>query len=166
MQSGSKSGEGGGNTPPVTKSFKDWGQFNQAMEELVKAINLKQYTPLDIVAIGKGGLIPAGMLWQHFPDARMHVVKVSTYRGEGGVEKGQTLATGYVSAALNYPTTLVVDDICDSGTTFKFLCKQFLSRAKYAVPFVRWRNLGLPHFAAQVVTNDDWIVFPWEINNG
>lgn len=56
--------------------------------------------------------------------------------------------------------TLVVDDLVDSGRTLAPLFKQFKTDAAFAKPHS-------PHvYAPSARVIDDWLVFPWERNNG
>ena len=66
----------------------------------------------------------------------------------------------------NYGTCLIVDDISDSGKTFHFLKKYYLTEVEcltdYAALVVKPKSSFMPDYFAMSVSNDVWVKFPWE----
>jgi len=60
---------------------------------------------------------------------------------------------------------VVIDDICDSGETFKIV-KQLFPMAKTAVLFRREGAGFQTDFHCHTIVDDRWLVFPWEVNDG
>ena len=87
-----------------------------------------------------------------------------------GMPRGGLIPAVMISHRLNIPMThnpskpniLVVDDICDSGETFKeFWVKHPLT--KFAcLHFKPHISIFNPHFSSNKLYSDDWIVYPWE----
>jgi hypoxanthine phosphoribosyltransferase len=103
---------------------------------------------VSIYGIPRGGMIPAIMV-VHQLEAR-------------GIQ-------ARFAADLNHlmPSELhklvIIDEICDSGDTFKVV-KQLFPFANTATVFRRHDATFEPNFVAQPVVPGKWLEFPWEIN--
>ena len=69
--------------------------------------------------------------------------------------------------ALNYSfhrlATVIVDDVADSGKTLEKLTK-FQVGVVYTVTWVRKpQSIVTPDFSVDVVSDDTWVNFPWEV---
>lgn len=81
-----------------------------------------------------------------------------------GLERGGLIPAVIVSHKLNIPyvysiesTTLVVDDICDTGETLSFILGGVYTAVLHYKPTAKHK----PTFYAQEV-GDEWIIYPWE----
>lgn len=57
---------------------------------------------------------------------------------------------------------VVIDEICDSGDTFKVI-KQLFPMAKTATVFHRKSAVFTADYHAYEVEDDRWLLFPWEV---
>ena len=130
-------------TKTKNKSFLSWSDIEVLVNELCNNIIKSKIEIKDIFGLQRGGLIPAVMI--------SHKLNLPMTKG--------TIT----------PTTLIIDDICDSGVTFNDFYQKH--QVEYAFPF----NLKtvclhfkpntsqfLPTTWAKTITTDDWIVYPWE----
>lgn len=120
-----------------------------------------------ILAIGRGGLIPAAMIAYQFGcKTGMHVtlesLNVTSYHNE---EKGML----HIHGSPNNMTaeglhTLIVDDIADSGATLEAL-KGLLPQALTAVIVHKSTSSILPDYCGHSDKDGDkyWYVFSWEL---
>jgi hypoxanthine phosphoribosyltransferase len=60
---------------------------------------------------------------------------------------------------------IIVDDICDTGKTFKFFHKYF-PNALYVCAFVKPEGRDHCHYFGHSYDQDQWLVFPWAPNDG
>ncbi len=66
-----------------------------------------------------------------------------------------------------HATTLIVDDIADSGKTLIDFIQGF--RSKFIIYptivtfFKRYTSKAIPEFIGEEIHNDDWLIFPWEM---
>lgn len=142
-----------------------WQEVGQACRDLVEEIleNQKSYQKVEtIVCVAKGGMIPAGIIWQHFPKAEMVMLRVSSY-DECGNKNGQVrILNPQVLVHLHSPSSiLVVDDICDSGDTFRKV-EEYLPGAQYAPMLLREKCSFKPTYSKWRAPTPGWVQFPWE----
>lgn len=59
---------------------------------------------------------------------------------------------------------IVIDDICDTGKTFKILRARFPD-ALYVAAFAKPAGVVLCDYYGMLVPQDNWVVFPWAPND-
>jgi hypoxanthine phosphoribosyltransferase len=150
---------------PVAKQYISYLGMQETVHSLVEHMMVEKYKPKMIVAIAKGGVIPAGMLMQIYPDAKLNVIQVVSYEG---VRKTEHILIGDWNHTWNSPDTLFIDEICDTGGTFECLRKRFY-HAKFAACYNRqnaiFHPVRAPDFVGQSISTDAWLVFPWELDS-
>jgi hypoxanthine phosphoribosyltransferase len=116
------------------KRFITWEYIDAAVDNIAAQILSSDHQIKHVYGMPRGGLIPTVML--------SHKLSIPLF------------TPGMVISS----TTLVVDDICDSGTTM-------YNYWKYGIPFAtihtKLTASVQPTFHYEVV-GDDWIVYPWE----
>ena len=115
--------------------------------------------PKGILIITRGGLIPGGMLASLSHIKNIRVVVLESY------EKMKRGALRLIHKP-NIPNKgagwLVIDDIVDTGATTKFVQKLF-PKAHYLSLVVKPQGEHLVHDYSYKVSQDTWVVFPWEV---
>ena len=154
---------------PSTEKETDWKMawehVDYGVEHLwvdIQRVMGEQPNISTIIAIGKGGVIPASLLWQRLPNAAFEVVHISSYLKTGKVDP--IMHNRLPLKMYNTSDVLVVDDICDSGDTFRFV-HQYIPKAKYACMLARKEEFVKNPFKYDFmgyVVNDIWVDFPWE----
>jgi xanthine phosphoribosyltransferase len=111
-----------------------------------------------IVAITRGGLIPAAIIARELELRLIESVCVMTYdeevRGEPVVTKPPTIAgdgTGF----------LVIDDLVDTGTTARVV-RALLPNAHFACIYAKPAGKPVIDTFVMEVSQDTWILFPWD----
>ena len=128
------------------------------IDELVKEIANKasSYKPTHIVGIARGGLVPAVML-SHQLNLPMETL---------GVSFRDNKATHHTKfKPIKDARYLIVDDINDSGTTFKVVTDIFKNRRldhRTAALINKEKSDFNVDFYGEMFYHDDWINFPWE----
>ena len=128
------------------------------IDELVKEVanRASSFKPTHIVGITRGGLIPAVMLSHSF-DLPMETL---------GVSFRDNRATHHTKfKPIDDARYLIVDDINDSGTTFKVVSDIFRNRRlTFATSaLINKEKSGFNvDFYGEMFYHDDWINFPWE----
>lgn len=111
-----------------------------------------------IVAVARGGLVPAAILARELDIRLVDTVCVVSYDdkvqrdGEVDVLK---------SCEGDGQGWLVVDDLVDSGKTFRRL-RQMLPKAYYATVYAKPLGRDVVDSTVKAVEQDRWIVFPWD----
>jgi hypoxanthine phosphoribosyltransferase len=147
------------------KALYSWDHFHQLVGEIKKKI---QTTPNVIVSIGKGGSIPGVILAEMFECTNLNL-GLRSYKGEtrGDIHEYQSIKC---FEGLRDANILIVDDIADSGETFKYAVKKFLGngceRVQTASVFYKPCSKFKPDYYAEEVHEKTWIVQPWEPFDG
>lgn len=126
-----------------------WEQIDDACGRLARL--LRNPKPSAIVAVLRGGLVPATILSYALGAPIVDVVdprRSSTYR------PGRDL--------------LVVDDVCDTGATLEHL-RSYFPNARFAALYTKPIGEALCSFVVHPfiipVPQDTWITFPWSPND-
>ena len=128
------------------------------IDDLVKEVanRASSFKPTHIVGITRGGLIPAVMLSHSF-DLPMETL---------GVSFRDNRATHHTKfKPIDDARYLIVDDINDSGTTFKVVSDIFRNRRlTFATSALinKEKSYFNVDFYGEMFYHDDWINFPWE----
>jgi hypoxanthine phosphoribosyltransferase len=127
----------------MEKIYITWSEIEELTDILCSQITESGIVFETIFGLQRGGLIPAVLLSHKL---------------------GIPMTKGTISH-----TTLIVDDICDSGETFLEFSKRY--QTEFAFPFnLKFACLHFkpqtsifnPDFSANKFLSDSWIVYPWE----
>ena len=139
------------------KIYITWQEFHQHSKLLAEKIKQDIPSVNQIVAISRGGLIPAGILSYELGVRNCNLINISRYddntqRNDADISISTTLSD--LSS-----DTLIVDDLVDSGRTFDIL-KTLYPNAKKVCVYAKPKGVGSPDLYAQALP-DKWVVFPW-----
>ncbi len=121
------------------------------------ALAAKAFQPTAILAITRGGLVPATMIGHHLNLRRIETICASSY-GESHQQEGLSLGTPPTFAATD--RVLIVDDLIDTGHTLAAVAALYPD-AKTAVLLNKHRT-QTADFTGERARADAWVVFPWE----
>jgi xanthine phosphoribosyltransferase len=135
-----------------------WDQLHRDSKAL--AWRLVERGPFrGVVAITRGGLIPAAVVARELECRVIETVSVVTYdeeqRGEPRVVKGP-------AAAGDGEGWLLIDDLVDTGTTAR-LVRAMLPRAHFATVYAKPAGRPIVDSYVTEVSQDTWILFPWDV---
>jgi xanthine phosphoribosyltransferase len=148
--------------PLPDKAFPvSWDQFHRDARAL--AWRLASSGPFEaIVAITRGGLVPAAIVARELNVRRIETVCVESYhdytkQGELRVLKGVTSDVTKSGGQ----GVLIVDDLVDTGKTAKVV-RELLPKAHFAAVYAK--PMGRPQVDTFIteVSQDTWIYFPWD----
>ena len=111
-----------------------------------------------IVAITRGGLIPAAIVARELEARLIETVSVVTYNEE---ERGLPQVIKPPAAAGDGDGWLLVDDLVDTGTTAKVV-RALLPKAHFATVYAKPKGRPLVDTFITEVSQDTWILFPWD----
>ncbi len=136
-----------------------WDQLHRDAKAL--AWRLMDKAPwAGIVAITRGGLIPAAVIARELECRLIETVSIVTYDEE---KKGEPSVVKPPVAALESQGAgwLIVDDLVDTGTTAKVI-RGMLPKAHFATVYAK--PAGKPQVDTFIteVSQDTWILFPWD----
>ena len=116
-----------------------------------------------IVAITRGGLIPAAIIARELELRLVESVSILTYgQGEADwTELGEPVVIKPPAAAGDGAGFLIVDDLVDTGTTARVV-RGLLPRAHFATVYAKPAGRPTVDDYITEVSQDTWIMFPWD----
>jgi xanthine phosphoribosyltransferase len=134
-----------------------WDQLHRDARALAQAlIGLGPWQ--GIVAITRGGLIPAAIVARELGCRLVESVSVAAYEEES---IGEPALLKPPAAAGDGSGFLIIDDLVDTGTTAK-LVRALLPRAHFACVYAKPAGRAVADTCVMDVPQDTWILFPWD----
>jgi xanthine phosphoribosyltransferase len=134
-----------------------WDQLHRDARLLAQAlIGLGPWQ--GIVAITRGGLIPAAIVARELGCRLVECVSVAAYEEEA---IGEPALLKPPVAAGDGTGFLIIDDLVDTGTTAK-LVRGLLPRAHFACVYAKPAGRPIADTCVMDVPQDTWILFPWD----
>lgn len=144
----------------------EWPEIEAQIDTLASSIAAENLVAHCIVAVLRGGMIPARLLADRLagrPD--LLTVEIKAYKATG-IVAAQPVLVRPIHERLDGRTVLAVDDIADSGITLDVLRAHLTSlgaaRVTTATLYRKSGSSATPNYFAAVAAPDEWIVFPWE----
>ena len=116
-----------------------------------------------IVAVTRGGLIPAAIIGRELDCRLIESISVVSYDQNAGGEEHQEgpQVIKAPAAAGDGDGFLIVDDLVDSGITAQ-LVRKLLPRAYFACLYAKPSGRPFTDRFVVEVPQDTWILFPWD----
>lgn len=134
-----------------------WEQLHRDAKTLAK--QLHTMGPWQgIVAISRGGLIPAAIIAREIECRLVESLCIVTYDDE---QRGTPQLIKPASAAGDGTGWLVIDDLVDSGSTLTAV-RALLPHAYIATLYAKDQGKALVDCFVQEVPQTSWILFPWD----
>jgi xanthine phosphoribosyltransferase len=136
---------------------RSWAEIETDCLDLANRLLVRPYR--GIIAIARGGLVPAALLSRVLDIKRIETICISSY--EGCLHGELEMVKPPVEDLGDGEGWLLVDDLVDTGATAKVV-RAMLPRAHFATLYAK--TLGRPWVDTCVgeVEQTVWIVFPWE----
>ena len=158
------------------KLFLSWSDVTSAVIGIAARIKDHHYEPKRILAVARGGLIPATLLSHLLGVKEVGSIQLESYNEEHTSERirmyRQTAGDlnnfqhwGNFASYWDKADTLVVDDLWDSGNTHNWIHEMF-PEAVATTLFYKDRDDNshrIVSFPGAPLNKDRWVVFPWEI---
>jgi hypoxanthine phosphoribosyltransferase len=140
-----------------------WQGFGDATRELSRTIVADGFMPDVVVAIARGGLLPAGAIAYGLGVKNCGAINVEFYTGIGTVLPDPELLPPEMDMAyLDGRRVLLVDDVADSGRTLDLAVRLLTDRGaivRSVVIFTKPTTIIRPDWSWK--DTDLWIDFPW-----
>jgi xanthine phosphoribosyltransferase len=134
-----------------------WDQLHRDARAL--AWRLMALRPLKgIVAVSRGGLIPAAIIARELEVRFIESVSVVTYDEEN---MGKPEVTKPPTAAGDGDGFLIIDDLVDTGSTARVV-RALLPKAHFACVYAKPAGKEMVDSFVTEVSQDTWIMFPWD----
>jgi adenine/guanine phosphoribosyltransferase-like PRPP-binding protein len=143
-------------TPPVRTFPVGWEELHRHSKAL--AWRLLALGPWrGIVAVTRGGLVPAAIIARELDIRFVDTVCISSYddRSKGTVKVLKSIAG-------DGEGLLIVDDLVDTGHTARVV-REMLPKAHFATVYAKPAGRPVVDTFVTEVSQDTWILFPWDI---
>ena len=150
---------------PGQKSFPvSWDQFHRDSRAL--AWRLTSLGSFDaIVAITRGGLVPAAIVARELNIRVVESVAVKSYdhQSQGGIKVLKPISDQILDLARKGGKILIVDDLVDTGATARAV-REMLPGAHFATVYAKPKGREMVDTFITEVSQDTWIFFPWDLD--
>jgi uncharacterized protein len=149
---------------PQTFEVPTWNQTCEMLQVQAGKLRQNRWQPDVIVAVSRGGLVPARILADLTETQSIATVQIKYYTGIAQTGNEPELKQG-LGQRLDGKKVLLVDDIADSGKSLQ-LARQHLEaqgakEVKTATLYMKTSSITVPDFYEKVTSS--WVVFPWDV---
>lgn len=144
-----------------------WPEVERRCQHLAELVRVSGYRPDLIIAIGRGGYVPARLLcdWLHIMD--LTSIKVEHYLS-GANRQEKTVIRYPLKADIRGLRVLVVDDVNDTGDTLKAATQHLQTfhpgEIRTAVMHHKTVTRVKADYSAGKIIKWRWLIYPWAIN--
>jgi len=143
-----------------------WDDIRRLCKELASKIKESGFVPDAVVAIARGGWVPARIVCDYLDVKELYSVK--TEHWGVGQRKGEgARITQPLNADVRGKKLLVVDDVADTGDTIEVVLRHLKeyepSEIRVAVIDYKTTSKLVPDYYAAKMEAWRWIVYPWSI---
>ena len=141
-----------------------WNQIHKMLINQKEKIRSENFTPDTIIAITRGGWIPARILSDLLEVYDLTTIRVEFYLGLSKTRK-KPILTQKLSKQIASKKILLVDDIADSGKSLQIAKNHILQKdpkvVKIATLYKKPQSKVEPNYYEKIAKH--WIIFPWDI---
>jgi hypoxanthine phosphoribosyltransferase len=144
----------------------NWNDIERLCRELARKIKASDFKVDAIVAIARGGWVPARILADLLGVRELHSVKTEHW-GIVATVTGKATITQPLNTRLDGKNVLIVDDVVDTGETMNIVKDHVLSlgakEVRTAVLDYKKTSSFVPDYFGSEMESWKWIVYPWSI---
>lgn len=152
----------------MVKTFRcdviSWAEVTRLARRLALAIAADGYRPDVIVAVARGGYVPARLLADYLGVMALSGMRIVHY-GPGARRKRRARIVEPLQVPVAGRKVLVVDDVADRGDTYRIACRHIAQRKpaelRTAALHYKAGSSFEPDFYAARLTAWRWINYPW-----
>jgi hypoxanthine phosphoribosyltransferase len=143
-----------------------WAEADAWADRIAKAVRARKHVPETIVALTRGGWVPARLLADRLGVKRMVSIRLQHW-GVTAQPSGKAELTEGLSGPVRGQSVLVVDDITDTGESLALATQAVKDAGASLVESAACLHVGhskfVPDYFAEEIPRDAWVwvVFPW-----
>ncbi len=141
-----------------------WAEVQRLCLKLAGMIRTSGYRPEIIIAIARGGYVPARLLCDHLDIMDLTSIKIEHYLSLANKEEQATIRYPLCTDIKNR-RVLLVDDVNDSGDTLDVAIKHLQSFQPAEIRTAVMHHKIVSHFSvdyyAGKIIKWRWIIYPW-----
>ena len=148
---------------PASREVLDWSEFGAGSRRLAQLVADDGYHPDIILAVARGGLLPAAAVAYALDVKNLFTMNVEFYTGVDERLDFPVMLPPLLNAIdLKGASVLVADDVADTGATLKLVkdfCAEHVRDVRCAVLYEKPRSIVRCEYVWR--RTDRWIDFPW-----
>ena len=144
-----------------------WSEVERLCQRLAGLVRESGYRPDLVIAIGRGGYVPARLMcdWLHIMG--LTSIKVEHYLS--GANRQEEAVIRYpLKADIRGLRVLVVDDVNDTGDTLEAAMQHLQAFQPGEIRTAVMHHKAVTHFDADYsagkITKWRWLIYPWAVN--
>jgi len=143
-----------------------WAEIERLCRRLAMQINRSGYRPDMVVAIARGGYVPARLICDYLDLMPLTSIKIEHYLA-GSSKQEPALIRYPLCTDIKDKNVLLVDDVNDSGDTLRVAAEYLQSFTPRQVRIAVMHNKIVSDFPvdyyARKVIKWRWLIYPWAI---
>ena len=141
-----------------------WSEVQRLCLRLANLIRESDYQPDIVVAIGRGGFVPARLLCDYLDLMALTSIKIEHYLS-GSTKQEQAVIRYPLCTSIKNLRVLLVDDVNDSGDTLDVAIQHLDNFQPQEVRTAVMHHKTSTHFMvdyqAKKITKWRWLIYPW-----
>ncbi|WP_300458189.1 xanthine phosphoribosyltransferase [Desulfobacula sp.] len=133
-----------------------WEQLHRDSKALSWRLHDREDAWTGIVAVTRGGLVPAAVIARELGIHHIDTVCITSYNWQ---HQGETKILKQVEGSGE--GLLIIDDLVDTGSTARIV-RKMLPKAYFATVYAKPAGKPLVDAYVTEVSQDTWILFPWD----
>ena len=154
-----------GSNPYKDEIVVSWPELHRDARYLSRILHDLRRDWKGIIAITRGGLVPAALLARELEIRLIDTVCIVSYGAEesGAAEQAQGAVRWLKTVEGDGEGWLLVDDLVDTGRTAK-AARERLPKAHFATLYAKPAGRPMVDTFVKEFKQDKWIYFPWDID--
>jgi hypoxanthine phosphoribosyltransferase len=149
----------------MEKTIINWQEFQNDIDTCISQIKNKKFDL--VIGLMRGGSIPATIISNrlNIPMRMMGLKSYTSDNKQSEILLYQTCYDSIVNILTERKNVLIVDDLSDSGDTFRFAVdnyKYYFENVYTLAPYMKEGTSLEPDFYSRRFEKNTWLVFPWE----
>jgi len=146
-----------------------WDQFHRDSKALawrLSDLSKKNGEWEAIIAITRGGLVPAAIIARELGVRKIETVCIASYheyKDQGNLIVLKNISDEILKSGNNGKNILVIDDLTDTGAT-AIKVREMLPNAHFATVYAKPSGKPTVDTYVTEVSQDTWIYFPWDLD--
>ncbi len=143
-----------------------WSEVQRLCQRLALLIRASGYRPEVVVAIGRGGYVPARLVCDCLDIMALTSIKIEHYLS-GADRQAQAVIRYPLCIDVTDKRVLLVDDVNDSGDTLEVAGRHLQSFAPAEIRTAVMHHKTTTHYAvdycARKIIKWRWLIYPWAV---
>lgn len=144
-----------------------WGEVNRLCQRLSVLIRASGFQPDIVIAIGRGGYVPARLVCDQLDIMALTGIKIEHYLS-GSEKQAEAIIRYPLNVDIRNQRVLIVDDVNDSGDTLQVALEHIRGFLPYEVRTAVMHDKRVTHYKvdyfARRIIKWRWLIYPWAMN--